>query len=249
MTDKKYSLPLSLLKKTNDAFGHIRNSLPHRCILCHQQTSSFKHYLCATCRIDLPYPKFLCLGCATELPNETKFCGHCLTTLNSHSLITACDYQTPIKELISSLKYKKNYSAAAELALHLSHRVCQYIDLGYIEQPQLLIPVPLHRYRQIKRGFNQAELIALHLGRLLGIPVANSCTRVLATPAQSHLNSQQRRHNLDRAFKLTSPIDANNIALIDDVYTTGATMRELSRTIEHSQKITIQYWCIARTLI
>ena len=109
--------------------------------------------------------------------------------------------------------------------------------------------MPLHRWRLLSRGFNQAELIANHLGQLLNIAVATPCQRVIATPAQAQLNAKQRRHNLDGAFSFPATLAVDNIALVDDVYTTGATMNELANTITKQQPIDIQYWCIARTLI
>lgn len=228
--------------------ANFRNLLPHRCILCHQQTQHYRHHLCQTCRDDLPFPLYLCLGCAKSIEHDSLLCGECLAAPPRYLLLTASDYLTPIKELISSLKYRKNRLAAFELALHLSHRVRYCIKQQHIDKPQLLIPVPLHPTRQRRRGFNQALLIAQHLGDLLDIPVDNCCQRIIATPAQAQLSAKQRSHNLDGAFRLRQPITADTIALIDDVYTTGATMAELSDTINPQQHIEIQHWCIARTL-
>ena len=227
----------------------LRQQLPHRCLLCFQQTQAYHQHLCNCCRTDLPYPPFLCLGCASTLASDSALCGTCLHQPPLHPLLTASDYLSPLKELISALKYRGNSQAAFELARHLSRRVEHSISQGYINKPELLIPVPLHRWRLLSRGFNQAELIANHLGQLLNIAVATPCQRVIATPAQAQLNAKQRRHNLDGAFSFPATLAVDNIALVDDVYTTGATMNELANTITKHQPIDIQYWCIASTLI
>jgi ComF family protein len=249
MNIKSASLTLSQYKWVTQQLKRLRDKLPHRCLLCFQQTRHFDDHLCDCCRADLPYPQYICLGCAKPLTIESVLCGRCHIEPPQHLLITASNYLSPIKELISSLKYRGNKLAAFELARHLSVRVQRAITQGDIEQPQLLVPVPLHRRRLISRGFNQAELIATHLGQILNIPVADSCQRRIATSAQAQLNAQQRRHNLDGAFKLVSPITVSRIAIIDDVYTTGATINELSKEIKQQYQIDIQYWCIARTLI
>ncbi|NRA72076.1 MAG: ComF family protein [Gammaproteobacteria bacterium] len=229
--------------------AHIRMLLPHRCLLCHQQTEHYQQQLCNTCRDDLPFPEFLCLGCANEIHQHMMFCGQCQIAPPPHLLITACHYLSPIKELISSLKYRKNQIAARELARHLALRVTDCVERQQIELPQLLIPVPLHFTRQLSRGFNQAQLIADHLGELLGIPVGNYCRRIKPTPAQAQLNAQQRSHNLDGVFQLSQSFEQSSVALIDDVFTTGSTMLELTRTINQQHNVDIQYWCISRTLI
>lgn len=249
MNTKDASLALSLLKRATAAIAKFRDAMPHRCLLCHQQTLYYHHHLCQTCRHDLPFPTYLCLGCANVLEADAELCGQCQAAPPKHLLITACDYLSPVKELISSLKYRRNKLAAFELARHLSIRAQYCVKQDYIAKPQLLIPVPLHPIRQRSRGFNQAQLIAEHLGEILDIRVANCCERIIATPAQAQLSAKQRSNNMAGAFKLIRPITAPVIAIIDDVYTTGATMTELAATINSDQGLDIQYWCITRTLI
>jgi len=249
MKIKNTSLTLWSQQWLTQPLHRLRQQLPHRCLLCFQQTQDYRQQLCQNCRSDLPYPSYLCIGCAATLVTDIALCGSCLHTPPRYPLITASDYLSPIKELISSLKYRRNTLAAFELAHHLSRRIEHNIEQGHITKPALLIPVPLHRMRLLSRGFNQAELIARSLGQLLDIPVATPCQRHIATSAQAQLNAKQRRHNLDGAFKITTAISATSIALVDDVYTTGATMNELAATINQQQSIDIQYWCIARTLI
>ncbi|OIQ48612.1 MAG: hypothetical protein BM565_00365 [Gammaproteobacteria bacterium MedPE] len=158
-------------------------------------------------------------------------------------------YQTPIKQLLSDFKYRQQMSLARELAHFLARRIYKLIDQEIIAMPQAIQPVPLHWRRQAKRGFNQAQLIANELSQYLNIPVIENIKRLRSTQSQAELDAKQRQHNLDNAFQLRKPITYNSIALVDDVYTTGATMHEISETILQQQTIEIQHWAVARTII
>jgi len=164
-------------------------------------------------------------------------------------LITSAGYVTPLKQLISSLKYHNNQIVAHELAQHLARRVTQLIDDNLLQAPQYLVAVPLHRKRLQQRGYNQAELIAESLSQLLGIPILHCARRIINTTTQTELDAKQRETNLQDAFALIAKIPPSTIALIDDVYTTGATMQELARTLNAEQNLKVQMWSIARTTL
>ena len=99
---------------------------------------------------------------------------------------------------------------------------------------ELIIPVPLHRKRRRKRGYNQAEIIARHLGRLSGIPVDVKCVRRVAnTRPQKELNDKERKKNLREAFRVAKVLgDIKNVLLIDDIYTTGNTLDSVARVLK-----------------
>ena len=93
-------------------------------------------------------------------------------------------------------------------------------------QPDALIPVPLHKSRMRKRGFNQAALVAERMGERLGIPVEEKLLiRVKKTNPQKELNDSARRENLKNAFQLCgNDVKLKRVVLIDDIYTTGSTL-------------------------
>ena len=93
-------------------------------------------------------------------------------------------------------------------------------------QPDALIPVPLHKSRMRKRGFNQAALVAERMGERLGIPVEEKLLiRVKKTSPQKELNDSARRENLKNAFQLCgNDVKLKRVVLIDDIYTTGSTL-------------------------
>ena len=110
---------------------------------------------------------------------------------------------------------------------------------------QLIVPVPLHKNRQKKRGYNQAELFARALGTRLNIPV---CTNLLVrernTVPQKELNDTERKNNLKNAFKITQNIvQLSCILLVDDIYTTGSTMDAIATVLKRAGYRDIYFIC------
>ena len=91
----------------------------------------------------------------------------------------------------------------------------------------------MHTKRKRKRGYNQAEIIAKHLGKALGIKVdSKAVVRVKETTHQKTLNDQERRENLKQAFCVTKDLsEFKNLLIVDDIYTTGSTINEIANTI------------------
>ena len=98
----------------------------------------------------------------------------------------------------------------------------------------VIIPIPLHRRRRRKRGYNQAEILAKELGRRCGIPVdVKSIVRVVHTKPQKELNHTERSKNLRSAFHVTKHWKTSpNVLLIDDIYTTGNTIDSAAQVLK-----------------
>jgi len=184
-----------------------------------------------------------------QLNVKQAYCGYCQKLIPPFKLVTSAGYVTPLKQLISSLKYHNNQLVAHELAQHLARRVTQLIADNLLQAPQYLVAVPLHRKRLQQRGYNQAQLITESLSQLLDIPTLHCVHRIVNTTTQTELDAKQRETNLKGAFSLITQIPSGTIALVDDVYTTGATMQELARTLNVDQHLKIQMWSIARTTL
>lgn len=122
-----------------------------------------------------------------------------------------------------------------------------------LQQTDILIPVPLHRWRFIKRRYNQAALIARELSRECGIPcLPDGLKRIKATKSQGHLKESERQKNVHKAFaphpKHTGKIQKAHITLIDDVYTTGATVRECVKVLKESGAAEVNVLTIAKVV-
>lgn len=101
-------------------------------------------------------------------------------------------------------------------------------------RPELILPVPMHPKKQRRRGYNQSELLAVRIGDITGIPVEKTllrCTKI--TPSQKELDRKERMKNLYNSFAVCEPFPkVSRVLLVDDVYTTGSTMDEVSRILK-----------------
>jgi ComF family protein len=115
--------------------------------------------------------------------------------------------------------------------------------------PDLLIPAPLAYFRQFKRGYNQAHEIARRLAKRLKLPYSpHLLKKIKHTEAQAGLTRRLREKNIKGSFEVIPPIPTiKSIALLDDVMTTGATLRELSKTLHQAGISEIHLWVLART--
>lgn len=226
------------------------------CLLC-SQLHHEPINICKACLADLPWCQKSCYQCGLQLntgPKSTMqlICGQCLQQPPNFDLsLAACHYLPPVDSLLRRFKHQYHLPSGRVLAHLLTQKVKTYWQQPGSFQPELLVPVPLHRQRLQQRGFNQALLLSQWLGTELGLPVARQfCRRVDRATAQQNQKRGERLHNLRHAFQLRQPIQATRIALIDDVLTTGATAEALSRSIRNTQgnKVKqIALWCIART--
>ena len=139
-------------------------------------------------------------------------------------------YAGSLRDCVVALKYQGRHRTAARLALRLLERERgRAVLLG----ADALIGVPLHVDRLKERGFNQAALLAEALGRNGGLPVSTALVRNRNTPSQTHLSAKDRRRNVAGAFRVRdrSGLIGATVVVVDDVATTGATLRECAATL------------------
>ena len=217
-----------------------------RCVIC--LAGAAQDGLCQDCRNDLPANRWCCLTCALPLPFPTPDgrCGECQASppCYSRSLIP-WRYQFPVDGMIGRYKYHGQHKFARPLLAGFT----DYIEhhLATEGRPQVLIPAPMHWTRRWQRGFNQAQDIAEAVGRRLDLPVnARLVRRTRRVHAQRKLNRTSRLANLQGLFEVTGPVPAN-VAIVDDVVTTGATVRELASVLTRAGAKEIQVWALART--
>ncbi|MDP8921780.1 MAG: ComF family protein [Chloroflexota bacterium] len=180
--------------------------------------------LCAPCEIRLPWlPAAICPGCGSAGPHATPRPRCAGATGPLGELLAACAFEGPVRRAVHALKYRGARDHAPLLADLLARAVA--LKLGGID---VLVPVPLATGRRRTRGFNQSELIACGVGERLGIPVATDLVlRTRETDAQVGLGVAERRANVEGAFRCSrgARIAGRHLALLDDVTTTGATLR------------------------
>jgi ComF family protein len=111
----------------------------------------------------------------------------------------------------------------------------KWLDVQQFQPYSIMIPIPLHHVKQRERGFNQALVIAQELFRFIPIPIhTKKIKRVLWTNSQTKLNITERRANVHNAFYSDSKFIDENILLIDDVLTTGATSSACAYTLKQN---------------
>lgn len=151
------------------------------------------------------------------------------------------DYRAEWKFLMQQFKYHHQ----PELSRLLARLFYQRIALNSL--PEILLPVPMHPWRQWRRGYNQAQLLAGELGKHYQIPVDGSrLHRVKATAPQVGLSRSQRKRNLNQAFRL-APVPWQHVAIVDDVVTTGSTAAALCSLLQTAGVQRVEIWAICRT--
>jgi len=233
--------------KVDSVLGQL---FPRQCVLCCQASGSSN--CCAGCRQDLPWLRHPCQQCGAPLPDHYcgTSCARCaISTAATDRVISALIYEYPVDRLIMRAKFQARPDSARALGELLSLYLSEYGAAHSIDLPDLLLPVPLHRVRLARRGFNQALEIAAPVADVLGIPLAtDACRRIRDTAEQTTLTGRARQGNMTDAFRATLDLSGRRIALIDDVITTGSTADAMATALRKAGAVEIQVWSVARTI-
>jgi len=249
------------LKKTFQILFTAFNSLstvllPATCKLCHSVVEDFRlGVVCQSCwdHVKLIEPP-LCSTCGYAFPSKAissagALCGACRRGLYRFDVARAwAPFQDSVKEIIHELKYGCHSSLARPLAARLAVAFEAQRDRL---QADWLIPVPLHPARKRERGFNQSGEIARHFSHIVGVPLAQHwLSRPRQTKVQAGLTRRERRQNVRGAFETSkkAEIRGKTILLIDDVFTTGATVNECARILKQSGAAKIAVLTVARVI-
>ncbi len=195
---------------------------PPRCVHCRAENS----WLCQTCFENIPFiTTAICQRCGTPMTTApAASCKQCQNNpLQYIDGVRVASYfeDNPMRSAIHALKYR-NHKAVANILGEILAKVYRQQHLV----AEVIVPVPLHRARLKERGYNQSELLARQLGRLLNIPV-NTVTlqRIRQTKSQMKLGADERHKNVADAFACNDKkLQNQRVLLIDDVCTTGSTL-------------------------
>jgi len=194
--------------------------------------------------LDLLFPKF-CFGCQRE---GTFLCQDCLSTIEIFrfhkklktkfldDLFVATEYKNAIvKKMILSFKYDPFVKELKKDLANLIKVHFQLLDEKFDFSDFVLIPIPLDKKRLRWRGFNQAQEIGKELANFFKIPLISDClVKKKSTLPQAELSEKERKENLKGAFIIEKKVRGKKILLIDDVFTTGATMEEAAKTLKEA---------------
>lgn len=227
-------------------------ALPPRCHLCHRFIpDAGPVHLCPDCRNNLPLLSSPCCsicGRPFDGSGDDHPCGVCLQHPPPwESSRSALVYDGGCRELIHAFKYRQRFHLRRSLALLTAELLAPFAtSLG----ADLLVPVPLHPSRLRKRGFNQALLLAELLSSAWQLPLLRQgLQRTRSTTPQSELSADQRATNLRNAFTVPDnrTIRGKRVLLVDDVFTTGATLAGCSHCLLKAGANAVCCVTVART--
>lgn len=194
---------------------------------------------------------FMCLTCLKTvehiLPNES-ICPQCKLRaidgfthpgcrkkLGMDGLVSFFHYRGVIKKSVKEIKYRFISTLVDEVISISSKEQREHIR-NVVDENTIIVPIPLHRERKRFRGFNQAEVIAKSLSKTLLIPYnAEVLVRIKNTSSQTSFHHRiDRLTNMKGVFNLNQPITHSSVLLVDDVFTTGATMKEATKVLKAS---------------
>ncbi len=211
--------------------GVLQLLYPRRCPVCDRIVKPAGEEICLECldKLKILTPPW-CMKCGKKLKQEGEYCADCRRRAHDFRTGRALyEYESAAMPI-----YRFKYGGRQEYADYFGGQMAEY--LGYFIRsihPDALIPVPLHRKRKAVRGYNQAELLARVLGKHLEVPVyAGFLLREKNTSPLKYENPQERQNNLKKAFIIArNDVKLEKVILVDDIYTTGSTIDEATRTL------------------
>lgn len=215
--------------------------LNYSCLLCQQPLTGGDPLCCRHCKTDTCFfehhtnpPNLL------RRPEISRYLRHA----HCNALYACGYYQWPFNQMIQNLKFSYDLRYASILARWFVQTSVDYIT----PLPQILLPVPLPPWRYWKRQFNQAGELSRQLSRLTGIATYGGWATRRNGKAQHTLQRSERLTNLRNMFEIRSLPPVKNVAIVDDVVTTGCTVDALAALIRRqAPDIDVQIWAMAVT--
>lgn len=214
---------------------------PRRCPICGDIAIPRGELACPSCKLKLvPIEEPRCKKCSKPIDSEEKeFCLDCERKhyhyVKGYALWI---YDTCMKKSLAEFKFhgRREYSEFyIEEIVKRFHKDIERIA------PDVLVPIPIHKTKQLQRGYNQADILARGLGKELNIPVlSHLLQRDKKTLPQKQLNDKERLKNLEKAFIFSkeesdrSGLVVGKVMLIDDIYTTGSTIEACTNILIHN---------------
>lgn len=205
---------------------------PRRCALCDEALDAKEQGICAVCKKKTVFIKPpMCFRCGRPVDKYDEYCVECAKEKHFfESGRIALSYRQ-VGESIYRFKYMNRTEYASFYAETMAHCMSQWLE---VVKPDGLIPVPLHKNRQKKRGYNQSELLARELSKRIQVPVFNDVIlRKKDTIPQKKCDKNQRIINMKKAFIVgENVVKLEKVVIIDDIFTTGSTIDSMAKELK-----------------
>lgn len=236
-------MELSLLsapsvRKYRDALFHL--VFPRNCLLCDTDLNHQEKGICRKCSHKLPYTKF---EFSKNNAVDQLFWGK-VKIERAMAMLFFRKGERPQK-ILHHIKYRKAKDLGISMGEILGKRL---VDAHFLDDIDVIIPVPLHPRRLKHRGYNQSELIAQGITKVTGIKlIPNAIVRQSHTETQTKKSRYERHENVHRVFVIpnTKPLEGRHVLLIDDVVTTGSTLEACASQLANIQNIKISVAALA----
>ena len=210
------------MDRTKELLLSLAAPPPHQCYLCEREYLLGEDGLCDDCR------RMLKLAISPAPPEGLD------------GLTAGLQYCDELATIFFRFKKKERRDYTPFLA--------QFISIPEDWHAEMLLPVPLHWFREYRRTYNQSYLLSEYVSSRYGIPICRDLLiRTRPTPQQKLLDEKQRRRNLKGAFRAAPECKGRSIVLIDDVITTGSTLSECARTLKKAGAYRVYAACVACT--
>ena len=209
--------------KSSNKFNLLNILFPPHCLICGKETNG--EGICDDCKKTIEYLNYPLI----EHKKNIYF-------------YAIAKYSGVMEKAVKILKYKKRKIIAKDLSKIIIHFVEeQGIHFDYVAF------IPMTRFEQTERGFNQTYLLAKEVSTAYQIPILMSLKKVKRTDKQVGLNKKEREENLKGAFRMEEAVKGD-VLIVDDVYTTGSTAREITKTMVRKTKSNIYFVALSRKI-
>ena len=220
---------------------------PRICLSCNERLSENEQFICSSCFNSLKFLENFCPICGA--PKSTRKCHVCQT--NEFLFEKACSvfmFNKVVQNMIHEFKYNEITRIAKFMGALSQEYLERFKPFDHIDY---IVPVPLHKVKKRSRGFNQAEYLTREISKKMNWKhLPKLIKRKRYTETQTKLNKDQRKKNVSFAFKINPKyeIKEKNILLVDDVFTTGATVNSISTILKEKHANKVFVFTIGRAL-
>jgi len=215
--------------------------MPRNCPVCGKSLDRDESYLCRACRMSVPYTQYETIEFN---PMEQLFAGKVPIERATGGFFY--EKGSPYASILHDLKYRNMPRLGEWMAAEVARRV---MPSGFFEGIDAIVPVPLHRSKLAKRGYNQSECIARGISQVTGIPISLAVDATMAHNTQTHKGAFDRWLNTRGIYapceRITRRLHDCHLLLVDDVVTTGATLQACAAALQSIPGLTLSIMTLA----